>query len=189
MTPLFDSFLTDAVDGSSSPSLLIKPFTNVAMIETDDFLLRKIRYAYIPDILLAYNGIITYTSTYGEKEVLFKSLDLANAIADDKNYELANAFLRTGRMGELVTALALSQRMLLRLNQQEKRLDKKTERDLELRKRREEGTDVLFGEGKGDLVSKKGKAKVRSLKKKRSELLSFVGEEERGQDVDIWAPR
>jgi nuclear pore complex protein Nup107 len=189
MAPLFDSFLTDAVDGSCSRSLITKPFTNVTTIETDDFLLRKIRYAYIPDILLAYNGIITYTSTYGEKEVLFKSLDLANAIADDKNYELANAFLRTGRMGELVTALALSQRMLLRLNQQEKRLDKKTERDLELRKRREEGTDVLFGEGKGDLVSKKGKAKVRSLKKKRSELLSFVGEEERGQDVDIWAPR
>jgi Nuclear pore protein 84 / 107 len=157
----------------------------------DDFLCRKIRYAYIPDIVLAYNGIITYTSLYGEKEVLFKSIELANAIADEKNYELANAFLLTGRMGELVTALALSQRMLLRLNQQEMRFDRKREKKEEQNMRIAEGTDGLFGEGKGDLIMKKPKpkAKTQSLKKKKSGLLAISGEEWIGQTVDIWAPR
>lgn len=149
----------------------------------------KLRYAYFPDIILAYNGIITYTSQFDEKEVLFKSLDLANAIADEKNYELANAFLQTQRMGELVTALAFSQRMLLRLNQQELRSERKREREMEKQKRIAEGTDALFGsEAKGDFVGSK-KGKKLGLRRKRSGFMTVGQDDWIGQTVEIWVPR
>jgi len=82
--------------------------------------------------------------------------------------------------------------MLLRLNQQEMRFDRKKEKKEEQQKRIAEGTDGLFGEGKGDLIMKKSKPKVakkQSLKKKKSGLLAISGEEWLGQTVDIWAPR
>ncbi|TID27988.1 hypothetical protein E6O75_ATG00755 [Venturia nashicola] len=172
MVPLFGSLLTEVADAE------------------DEYLCMKLRYAYFPDIILAYNGIITYTSRFGEKDVLFKSLELANAIADERNYELANVFLRTKRMGELVTALALSQRMLLKLNQQELRSERKRERDLENQKRIAEGTAALFDtEGKGEVVAKEKKGKKVSLRKKKSGLLTVGQGEWVGQTVDIWAPR
>ncbi|QDS72538.1 hypothetical protein FKW77_000359 [Venturia effusa] len=174
MVPLFGSFLTEVADAE------------------DEYLCTKIRHAYFPDIILAYNGIVTYTSQFGDKEVLFKSLELANAIADEKNYELANAFLATKRMGELVESLALSQRMLLRLNQQELRREKKHEREMERQKRIAEGMDALFGDArKGDFVggAGKGKGKKQSLRRVNSGSLAVHPDEWVGQTVDIWAPR
>ncbi|KAE9974032.1 hypothetical protein BLS_003303 [Venturia inaequalis] len=171
MAPLFGSFLTEVADVQ------------------DEYLCTKIRHAYFPDIILAYNGVVTYTSQFDAKEVLFKSLELANAIADEKNYELANAFLQTRRMGELVTALALSQRMLLRLNQRELRLERRREREVERQKRISEGTDALFGgEGKGEGGGGRGGRK-QGLRKVNSGVLAVGQDEWVGQTVDIWAAR
>lgn len=161
------------------------------MTVEDEYLCTKLRHAYFPDIILAYNGIVTFTSQFGEKDVLFKSLELANAIADEKNYELANAFLQTKRMDELVTALALSQRMLLRLNQQELRSERKKERELERQKRIVEGTNALFGgEGKGEFVGAgRLKGKKQNLRRKKSGPLAVSQDDWMGQTVEIWAPR
>lgn len=83
--------------------------------------------------------------------------------------------------------------MLLRLNQQELRHARKQEKETERQKRISEGTDALFGEGKGELVLGLGrgkpKVKKQSLKKKKSGILAISANEWVGQTVDIWTPR
>lgn len=92
-------------------------------------------------------------------------------------------------MGELVTALAFSQRMLLRLNQQELRLERRREREVERQKRISEGTDALFGgEGKGEGAGGR-RGRKQGLRKVNGGVLAVGLDEWVGQTVDIWAAR
>jgi hypothetical protein len=122
INPVLGDFLTHFWNGmfSSFETFLIlrDPSPNECIpTEEEAVSYAYIRQAYLPDIILAYNGALTFASEFLGPEILLRSLDLANIIADDKNTVLSDAFIATGRMDELVTSLALSSRQMLKINQ------------------------------------------------------------------------
>lgn len=78
-----------------------------------------IRCAYLPEIVVAYNSIIYVAGSFTDRERLLQSLELANTIAEERNKDVQDLFVKTGRMGELVRGLALTSRCLVRLNQRD----------------------------------------------------------------------
>jgi hypothetical protein len=128
-----------------------------------------IREAYLPDIILAYNGALTFSSEFTGPESLLKSLDLANIIAEDSNAQLADAFVVTGRMEDLVTSLALSSRQLLKINQ-----------GMTLTEKRAEKIALMDGR-----ESKKAKRTLVRIKKFRA---AGKGRGWSGENPEIWDP-
>ena len=70
---------------------------------------------------------LVFSSTYLGPEILLKAMELANAIASEPttsnpkapdNSQLASALVSAGKMRDVVEALALASRMLLKLNQE-----------------------------------------------------------------------
>jgi hypothetical protein len=122
VNPILGDFLTHFWNGMFSLLEVVlkprRPMSNKCTpTEEEAVSYAYIRQAYLPDIILAYNGAITFAAEFLGPETLLQSLDLANIIADDKNTVLAEAFISTGRMEELVTSLALSSRQMLKINQ------------------------------------------------------------------------
>jgi hypothetical protein len=128
--------------------------------------LHPIKLAYLPSILLAYNGALTFASTIVGPEVLLKSLELANLLADETNADLANVVVEAEKMEDLVGGLALSQKRLVRMMQDNATAEK--------RARKEEEKMAGVGRGAG-----------RAVRKKRS-ALSVKKREWRGETLDLW---
>ncbi|KAF2808214.1 uncharacterized protein BDZ99DRAFT_464109 [Mytilinidion resinicola] len=79
--------------------------------------LELIRHIYLPDVILAYNSTLLASAHFVSREWATKSMELAAAIADEANAELADAFVQTGRMEELVTAFAVTSKAMVRLGE------------------------------------------------------------------------
>jgi len=67
--------------------------------------LSTLRLVYLPDIILGYIWILKFSGLLLTRSTLLESMDLATVIADDKN-KLSELFVESGRMEELVGALA-----------------------------------------------------------------------------------
>jgi lipid A disaccharide synthetase len=149
----------DAEDKVSASSSLVDPSVTLD--------LHHIKHAYLPSILLAYNGALTFASSIVGPEILLKSLELANLLADSElNSDLTSVIVEAGRMQDLVESLALSQTRLIRMQQDAASAEKRARREEERR-------------GKGGA---RGRGTVR---KKRS-ALSVRRREWRGETLDLW---
>ncbi|OCK75927.1 hypothetical protein K432DRAFT_336614 [Lepidopterella palustris CBS 459.81] len=90
--------------------------------------LTKLRNAYLPEIILAYNSVIQAFSCFVSREFMTKSMDLATLVASEENTELADAFVQTGRMRELVVAFAETSKAMIALGQKDGKLRSKKKR-------------------------------------------------------------
>lgn len=83
----------------------------------------NLKCAYIPEIVLAYLSVLQTAAFFWQRDSggssAVKAMEVANLIADDKNVWLQKVFLETGRMSELVDALAEVGKAMLRLNEHE----------------------------------------------------------------------
>lgn len=66
---------------------------------------KEIRVACLPEVVLAYNTVLDFSSRYLSRDLLLKSMDMASLIATG-NSELAACFVAADRMPELVDSFA-----------------------------------------------------------------------------------
>lgn len=78
--------------------------------------LAKIRTWFLPEIVLAYNAVLCAAAHMISREHLLRSMELASDVANEKT-GLAESFVQANRMRELVTALAHSSEIMLKLNE------------------------------------------------------------------------
>ncbi|KAH8728768.1 107-domain-containing protein, partial [Phaeosphaeriaceae sp. PMI808] len=83
----------------------------------------NLKRAYMPDIVLAYISVLQTAAFFLQRESAVssavKAMEIANLVADENNEWLQRAFLETGRMSELVDALAVVSKAMLRLGEHE----------------------------------------------------------------------
>ncbi|KAF2838691.1 hypothetical protein M501DRAFT_1004501 [Patellaria atrata CBS 101060] len=101
MEPLFRDFLTHAED----------------LWQKDIF--NKIKCAYLPELILAFDSVIHSSAQFLGRDQLLIAMDLATAIADEENAPLADCFVESKRMGELVAAFAENSLAMLEYNEGE----------------------------------------------------------------------
>lgn len=90
----------------------------------------RISRAYLPEVILAYNSVLHSAAHMVGRDNITRCMDLATAIAAPNNEALANHFVQTGRMRELVEAFAQSSLAMIRLTEQSgKETSKKRSRD------------------------------------------------------------
>ncbi|KAG9627278.1 hypothetical protein KCV04_g11505, partial [Aureobasidium melanogenum] len=78
--------------------------------------LAKIRNWYLPEVVLAYNTVLCAGAHMISRDNLLRSMELANDVANDKT-GLAECFMESRRMRELVVAFAQSSETMLKLNE------------------------------------------------------------------------
>ena len=81
-------------------------------LDADEEDFRQIRIACLPEVLLAYNMILHFSSHYLSRDLLLKSMDLAALIAAEES-GLAECFMAAGRMPELVDSLAFLSKTII----------------------------------------------------------------------------
>ena len=79
--------------------------------DEEDF--RQIRVACLPEILLAYNMVLNFSSHYLSRDLLLKSMDSATLVAAEDS-ELAECFVAAERMPELVDSFAVLSKTIIR---------------------------------------------------------------------------
>lgn len=83
----------------------------------------KLKCAYIPEIVLAYISVLQTSAFFMQRDSAVssgvKAMEIANLVADEENEWLQRVFLRTGRMSELVNALAMVSKAMLKLSEHE----------------------------------------------------------------------
>lgn len=79
--------------------------------------LSLIRQVYLPEVVLAYVSVCHFAGTFLSREHLTKALDVASLVANNENKELREAFTSLGKMEELVKALTVVSKQLLRQNE------------------------------------------------------------------------
>ncbi|KAI9763348.1 MAG: Nucleoporin nup84 [Candelina submexicana] len=86
------------------------------MDDTEAAEVEKIRNSYLPEVVLAYHTVLHCAGHYLSRENLLRSMDLATVIAAEDS-DLAPCFTAAGRMKELVDAMALTSKAILRANE------------------------------------------------------------------------
>ncbi|KAF1919735.1 107-domain-containing protein [Ampelomyces quisqualis] len=83
----------------------------------------KLKCAYIPEIVLAYISVLQTSAFFMQRDSAVssgvKAVEIANLVADQENAWLQEVFLQTGRMSELVDALAMVSKAMLKLSEHE----------------------------------------------------------------------
>ena len=87
----------------------------------------RIRHAYLPEVIISYLSFLNRCSKYLTRSHLLDCMDVAPRIAGSP--DLTECFVGTGRMGELVDALALSSVTLVRAEETGVKSQKKKSRD------------------------------------------------------------
>ena len=64
-------------------------------------------------MILAYNSVLNYGGHALSREILLQCMDLATIIAAE-NSDLADIFIKAGRMSELVNSMAIASKSILR---------------------------------------------------------------------------
>lgn len=82
-------------------------------VDTDEEDFKQIRIACLPEVLLAYNMILNFSSHYLSRDLLLKSMDLAALIAAEES-GLAECFMAAERMPELIESFALVSKTMIR---------------------------------------------------------------------------
>lgn len=113
--PLLHGILQESKDGRQSCSGLETRLTdNVTEEEAADLV--QIRTLYLPEIILAYNTMLCTAGHVISRDELLTSMDLATIVASERS-GLAEAFVKSGRMSELVKAFAETSKIMLKLNE------------------------------------------------------------------------
>jgi nuclear pore complex protein Nup107 len=73
--------------------------------------------AYIPDVVLAYLSVLQSASYFLQKDPAIQAMEVAVMVADEQNEWVQRVLLETGRMSELVDALAGVSKAMLRLGE------------------------------------------------------------------------
>jgi hypothetical protein len=173
MRPLLHNFMVPPLQGvtadnAEDPEAEASGSTSTLLSAEDALDLHHIKRAYLPSILLAYNGALTFASNILGPEILLKSIELSNLLADDSaNADLADTIVEAGRMTDLVGSLALTQTRLIKMQQDVAAAEKKA--------RKEDKKRGLAVPGRG-----------RSLRKKRSALGGAKKREWKGETLDLW---
>lgn len=92
--------------------------------------LDSLRTAYLPEVVLAYNTVLSIGGQFLSREVLLRAMDLAALVATE-NSQLAACFVKAGRMAELVDALAMSSKTILRADEMGAKQGKKSRKTVE----------------------------------------------------------
>jgi nuclear pore complex protein Nup107 len=79
-------------------------------------MLQTIRNHYLPEIVLGFNSVLFFAGYAISRTHLAESMNLANIVAETPG--LTQAFVASGRMKDLVQALAMNSRSLLKANEQ-----------------------------------------------------------------------
>ena len=82
-------------------------------LDADEQDFRQIRIACLPELLLAYNTVLNFSSYYLSRDLLLKSMDLAALVATEDS-GLAECFVAAERMPELVDSFALLSKTIIR---------------------------------------------------------------------------
>lgn len=96
--------------------------TTTELSPTDDTThLWDLKCAYIPEIVLAYICVLHTAASFLKRDVAaafaVKAMEIANLVADGENAWLQAVFVETKRMGELVSALAMVSKTMLKLSE------------------------------------------------------------------------
>ena len=91
--------------------LLAQDYLSQPMDEAEATALDDIRRWYLPEIVLAYHGVLYFAGHAISRSWLVECMSLAQVVAT--NSTLTDAFVESGRMRELVTAFALSSQAML----------------------------------------------------------------------------
>jgi len=83
----------------------------------------EIRKAYLPEVLLAYNSVLHFAGHAISREMLLKSMEFAAGVAAQGS-DVAACFVSVGRMRELVDALAITSKAILKANEQGSKVNK-----------------------------------------------------------------
>ncbi|KAK8191411.1 107-domain-containing protein [Phyllosticta capitalensis] len=109
---------------------LLDDFLTCGRSDEEELELVRISRAYLPEVILAYNSVLHSAAHMVGRDNITRCMDLATAIAAPNNEALANHFVQTGRMRELVEAFAQSSLAMIRLTEQSgKETSKKRSRD------------------------------------------------------------
>lgn len=73
--------------------------------------------AYYPELVIAYLSVLQSGAFFIHRDSAVKAMDVATIVADEDRSWLQRAFIRTGRMSELVDALARVSKAMLRLGE------------------------------------------------------------------------
>ena len=122
----------------------------------------RIRHMYVLPTILGYVSARHYASKYLGSQVLLPCLELATLIADeDVNPHLSDDFAQTGLLDDFIKSMALTSRLMLRLNQ---------EREVAVQSE--------------EKVNGNGVAKKRRSKKNEGKRGRFWN----GETIDVWDP-
>jgi nuclear pore complex protein Nup107 len=66
----------------------------------------------VPEIVLAYNTVLDFSSHYLSRDLLLKSMDMAALVANDES-DLAASFVGADRMPELVDSFAFLSKTII----------------------------------------------------------------------------
>ncbi|KAL9103799.1 MAG: hypothetical protein Q9163_001208 [Psora crenata] len=78
--------------------------------EADEF--KQIRLACLPEVILAYNSILNFSSYYAGREILKQSMALAALVAEEDS-DLASCLMEADRMAELVDSFAVAAKSMI----------------------------------------------------------------------------
>ena len=85
--------------------------------------LAEIRKAYLPEVLLAYNSVLHFAGHAISREMLLQSMKFAARVAAQDS-DVVACFVSAGRMRELVDALAVTSKAILKANEQGSKVNK-----------------------------------------------------------------
>ena len=111
--PLLQGWLQQPRGGKSSHLRCVHSKLTRASADVEAHELEQIRVACLPEIVLAYIGILNFDGFVLSREILLKCMNLAADIAKEDS-DLASCFTEAGRMSELVDTLARTSQNILR---------------------------------------------------------------------------
>jgi len=94
-------------------NLLLKDWLTTSQKEEPEF--KLLREAYLPEIILAYDKILHFSGIALSRDNFLECMELSTIIAAEDS-DLADIFVKKGRMKELVAAFADNSRALLQAN-------------------------------------------------------------------------
>lgn len=77
----------------------------------------NLKRAYIPEMIITYLSVLQSASFLLNRDTSLKAMEIATLVADNESGWLQALFLSTGRMSELVQALAQVSKAMLHLNE------------------------------------------------------------------------
>ncbi|KAL4790198.1 107-domain-containing protein, partial [Aspergillus venezuelensis] len=107
--------LQDALDGVSIHiDAVLYDWLIGAQNPTEQAEIEEIRSTYIPELFLEYHSALYYTAHVITSDILVQCMNLAMQVAENEN--LTRAFVESRRMAELMDALALSSKAMVKAN-------------------------------------------------------------------------